>query len=478
VAGARRLRARLAWFFAVSLALLLLLYTLLAWLTLRQVLSEQLDERLGTDVRTALFAARVAETEADGGDAERVEDIFPLRWAIIRTSDGEIVFSHHPREQGAVLPHSAFDSDAPVGSTRWQDHSPPEMPERNLRVLTRRVVAADGRIFDVTVARSLGPMERELKAFVRVYILLVPLGVLVAGFLAYLAAGRLLRPVGEMAALAGRIRAKRLSERLPVEGQYEELGRLAEAFNDTLARLEDSFARLRHFTADVSHELRTPLMVLRSVGEEGLRQARDAEDLREVVGEMLEEADKLASLVETLLLLARADSGEVRLAMSPLDVSALAGESAHFLDILAEERGQRIVFEGREGAIVMADPGVLSQELNNVLHNALRHSPPGSTVTVRIVTGAEEHAVEIEDQGPGIEAEHLPRIFDRFYRVRQDRSRTTGGSGLGLAIAAWAASSHGGRIEVESEPGVGSRFRIVLPALAAANAASLGETGL
>ena len=478
MAGARRLRARLAWFFAVSLALLLLVYTLLAWLTLRQVLSEQLDERLAADVRTALFAAKAAEADPGGGEAEPVEDVFPLRWAVLRTAEGALGRSPHPREPAAALPHPALDPEAPVGSTRWQDYAPPEMPQRSLRVLTRRAAAADGRVLDVTVARSFGPMERELRAFVRVYILLVPLGVLGAGFVAYLAAGRLLRPVGEMATLAGRIRARHLSERLPVEGQYEELGRLAEAFNDTLARLEDSFARLRHFTADVSHELRTPLMVLRSVGEAGLRQATDAEDLREVVGEMLEEADKLSSLVETLLLLARADSGEVRIAKSPLDVSDLAGESAHFLEILAEERGQRIAFEGREGAMVMADPGVLSQALNNVLHNALRHSPPGSTVTVRVIAGEAEHVVEIEDQGPGIEAEHLPHIFDRFYRVRQDRSRSTGGSGLGLAIAAWAARAHGGRIEVDSEPGAGSRFKIVLPALAAAGGEPSKKPGL
>jgi len=266
-----------------------------------------------------------------------------------------------------------------------------------------------------------------------------------------------------MADRARTITAERLSERLPVENPGDEVGRLAVVFNETLARLEQSFDRLRRFTADASHELRTPLTALRTVGEVGLREPRDPAAYREVIGSMLEEVDRVTRLVESLLLLSRADAGQVPLRREPLEVSALVREVAERLGVLAEEKRVRVSVEAPPSPGVQGDPTLLRQALENLLDNAIRLSPEGGTVRIAVRDAGGALAIEVGDEGPGIAPEHRARVFDRFYRVDEARSRDRGGAGLGLAIAWWAVEAHGGRIELESEVGKGSTFRIVLP---------------
>jgi heavy metal sensor kinase len=273
-----------------------------------------------------------------------------------------------------------------------------------------------------------------------------------------------LAPVGQMAEQARRITAERLGERLPVANPVDELGQLAAVFNDTLARLERSFAQMRRFTADASHELRTPLTAIRSVGEVGLREPREAPTYRDIIGTMLEAVDRLRHLVEGLLTLSRADAGYVPLTPAPVDVAALAREVVHHLGVLAEEQHQSLAVDAWPPVPVWGDRLVLRQAIINIVDNAIKDSAAKATIRVVVTAHPQGARLAVSDTGPGIAPQHRAHVFDRFYRVDTARAGARGGTGLGLSIARWAVEAHGGRIELASEEGRGSTFRIVLPA--------------
>jgi signal transduction histidine kinase len=229
-----------------------------------------------------------------------------------------------------------------------------------------------------------------------------------------------------------------------------------------LHRLESSFAELKRFTADASHELRTPLTALRTVGEVALRQPENSLALRETIGSMLEEAQRLQDLIESLLTLARMESGEVSLSKEPVNLTALAAEVRDSLQVLAVEKKQTIELLGEDGITATADRVLLRQAVVNIIHNAIRYSPPDTRITIRTLRRDDHALIEVADQGPGIAPEHQQKVFERFYRVDKSRSRILGGHGLGLAIAKWSVERQNGRIEISSEVGKGSLFRVVL----------------
>lgn len=316
----------------------------------------------------------------------------------------------------------------------------------------------------IRLGESEEPLLRELRQMLAILLLGLPVALGIAAFGGYALARRALAPVDAMARRAEKITAEHLNERLPIENPRDELGQLARVFNDTLASLEQSFEQLRRFTADASHELRTPLTAIRSVGEVGLRRPGDASYYRDVIGSMLEEANRLTRLVDSLLALSRADAGTIQLNRTELRLLDLARESAELLEVLADEKGQSLSVTGDESVRVIADRLILRQALVNLVDNALKYSPVGGAVSVRVRSEARREAiVEIRDNGPGIAPEHQSKIFDRFYRVDKARSRGAGGAGIGLAISRWAVEANGGRIEVESEIGKGALFRVRLP---------------
>ena len=305
-------------------------------------------------------------------------------------------------------------------------------------------------------------LQEQLREILVVLVLGLPLIVALAGIGGYVLARRALAPIDHLAAEARRITADRLHQRLSVANEQDEIGRLASVINDTLARLDSSFDQLRRFTADASHELRTPLAVIRSIGEMGLRETRTPAEYKDAMGSMLEEVDRLTRLVETLLRLSRGDAGTVRLSREILDLGDLAREVVASLGILAEERQQRLEVTADTSVRVSADRLVLRDAITNVVDNAIKYSPSGSTIAMRIEADAVDATLSVTDEGPGIPAEHRERIFDRFYRIDEGRSRGSGGAGLGLAIAKWAVEANGGRLSLASS-GSGSVFRITLP---------------
>jgi len=292
----------------------------------------------------------------------------------------------------------------------------------------------------------------------------IPCAVALAMGGGYFLAGRMLAPVATMAETARTITAESLSARLRVENEQDEFGHLAGVFNETLTRLEAAFEELRRFTADASHELRTPLAAMRSVGEVSLQRSLSASAYREVIGSMLEEVSRLTHLVESLLTLTRGDSGRIQPAFEMVSLNGLVGSVADNLRVLAEEKEQILTIDAGPPVSVRCDPSILRQGLVNLLDNAVKYTPRAGAIRLAVSQwGSGEVAIEVQDSGPGIAAVHQARIFERFYRVDEARSRDHGGAGLGLATARWAVEANGGRVELESEQGGGALFRIVLP---------------
>jgi heavy metal sensor kinase len=334
-----------------------------------------------------------------------------------------------------------------------------------VRMVSRAHVLDDYPIL-IRLAHSEEPLLSRIKDLLVASLLVLPVVLAVAGFAGYSLARRALSPIEEMARRAQEITPERLDARLANDYADDELRQLAAVFNDTLARLERAFEQLRRFTADASHELRTPLAMIRSVGEVGLQKDGTRAQYRDIVGSMLEEVNRLTSLLDNLLTISRADSGHIQLQRVAVPLLALVRDSAGIFEILMEEKALRLTVEGDERVQVEGDSVFLRQAFVNVIHNAVKYSPHGGTISARVTANA--HAmviVEIRDDGPGIPLEDQPRIFDRFYRVDKARVRESGGAGLGLSIAKWAVEAHHGAITLQSQANEGSTFRISLPAV-------------
>ena len=303
-------------------------------------------------------------------------------------------------------------------------------------------------------------MRRALDEIINVAALGFPLAVTLAAIGGYLIATRSLRPLDAMARQARRIGSESLSKRLPNPNPNDELGRLATVFNETLARLEASFAELQRFTADASHELRSPLTALRAVGEVALRDGNDPAALRETIGSMLEEAQRLTDLVDALLTLARMDATKADAPREEVNIATLLDEVRDQFEVLANEKRQTIAVTSDNHLTVHADRTLLHLALVNLVHNAIQHGPADSKISITAVRRARKIDISVKDNGPGIPAEYHEKVFERFFRVDKARSRAGGGAGLGLAIAKQSVERNGGRIVLESNSDRGSVFRI------------------
>jgi heavy metal sensor kinase len=456
----RSVRVRLTLWYAGTLAVVLAVYAGGVFAFLRHSLFTSLDQQLREDFE---IAEQMLERDGPEGIRWRVGpehedgDVADSgRWVEVWSPTGQLLYRTPGSESGGLGPPRSLRAreEARARSATLVDQG-------HVRIFAAPY-AVGGLPVVLRVARTEEPLRHELRELLMVLGLGLALTLGLSAAAGYWLARRTLAPVGHMADRARTITADRLGERLPVDDAEDEFGQLATVFNETLARLERSFAELRRFTADASHELRTPLTAIRSVGEVGLRGHRDEAAYREIIGSMLEEADRLAQLVDSLLVLCRADVGAVVLRRERVDLGRLAQEVAAQLEVLAEEKRQVLSVEVLTAISAEADRVVLRQALINLLDNAIKHSPDGAHVRVVVRERAGTPAVEVIDRGPGIAAQHREAIFERFYRIDQARSREAGGAGLGLCIARWAVEAQGGHIELESDEGKGSTFRILL----------------
>jgi heavy metal sensor kinase len=291
----------------------------------------------------------------------------------------------------------------------------------------------------------------------------VPGALLIAGAAAYLLARKALAPMQQLRRSTREITADRLDRRLPVFNPDDEVGGLALTINEMIGRLERSFAEIRRFTADASHELRTPLTAIRTETEVALRAEPGAVDPQVLLSSILEECDRLARLTDQLLALSREDVGVGVQVSERLDLSALVSGVAENMNVLAEARSLTLRSDSDGAVFIRGDEVRLRQVFYNLIDNAIKYTPPGGTVHVRVAASANAAVVTVRDTGIGIAPQHLPHVFERFYRVDKARSREQGGTGLGLSISQSIVTAHGGKIELTSAPGRGTVFTVSIP---------------
>jgi two-component system, OmpR family, heavy metal sensor histidine kinase CusS len=274
-----------------------------------------------------------------------------------------------------------------------------------------------------------------------------------------------IRPVEDMATTARRISSTNLRERILPEGYPFELASLAKTFNQTLDRLEGAFERISRFSADIAHDLRTPVNNIRGEAEVALARARSADEYRDVVESCLEEAVRLSDLIGDLLFLARAESPSTNLRRERVDVGELLSGVREYYEASAADGGVSLTTTVGGGLVIAElDRTLLQRAVGNLVSNALAHTPPGGAVVLGTTVDPSTIHVEVSDTGVGIPAEALPRVFDRFFRVDSSRSQISGGSGLGLAIVQSIALLHGGKVDISSELGHGTRVTLHMPA--------------
>ena len=332
------------------------------------------------------------------------------------------------------------------------------------RVLTMPVMKG-GRVINlVQVGISLENVLNTQRRFLLIMGAVLPFGLLLASVGGWVLARRALKPVDRMTRAARRISGEYLAGRLQETGTGDELDRLAKTLNDMLVRLDGSFRQTRQFSADAAHELQTPLTILKGEIEVALRSPRSPEEYRGVLNSSLEEIDRISSLVEGLLLLARADRGVLRLDLKPLNLQELLGEVGEQMRRLAENQAVNLNYGVTEPASIQGDREHFKRLLVNLIDNAIKYTPAGGQVTLSLRCDGTRAHVGISDTGIGFTIEEQEQIFNRFYRAAEARSQRGGGAGLGLSIAQSIAVAHGGRIEVESTPGQGSTFTVSLPA--------------
>jgi heavy metal sensor kinase len=270
----------------------------------------------------------------------------------------------------------------------------------------------------------------------------------------------------QVARSAQRISGSNLSLRIPSRGAHDELDYLISTFNQMISRLENSFTQIRQFSIDVSHELRTPITIIRGQLEVALFTAQTSEQYRDAIVSSLQDIERLSQIVRALLLLSQAETGQVVLQKSPLDLAAVVHDITEQFEIPAEGAQVHLSASGADQPMTIeADRVQIERMLSNLLSNAMKFTPEGGDVRVKLSKHENEAELIVEDTGVGIPADHLPHIFDRFYRVSSPSASASPekGLGLGLSFVAWIAKAHNGSVNVESEPGKGTRFIVRLP---------------
>jgi two-component system heavy metal sensor histidine kinase CusS len=313
--------------------------------------------------------------------------------------------------------------------------------------------------FTIHIAQDRTADERFMRQFAALLAVVLGLGVAASAIIAWTVTQRGLRPIGEMTRALKRVGPKQLHERVTAVGWPRELQPLAVAFDDMLGRLEDSFARLSQFSADIAHELRTPIGNIRGEAEVALTRSRSAQEYREVIESTIAECQHLGHIVDNLLFLARTEAAEGHLQRTSFDGRAAIEKIAAFHEPIAED--QHVAISCAGAAQFRADEMLFSRAVSNLLENALRHTPAGGAIEIAIANSDGNSEVRVKDTGSGIAAEHLPRVFDRFYRA--DSSRSSEGLGLGLALVKSIMDLHGGTAKIESRAGQGTTVTLSFP---------------
>ena len=459
----RGLRFRLAFSYGIFFTILLVALGIVVRQTLDSILQNQmldtLKEEFGsfkvyfrTDAPDSWFYDRTDPDETF--TVERLRRVYmladtaghPLQWSTIYESIG----LDPPNEIQAIL-----KSGLPWARIRKDPTGIPYLIQSGL------MVDLGGHKYYLAIGRAIDQNIKTVRDFTRNYFLVVSIVIVVSGFLGWFLAARALSPVNSVADAAQRITHSNLDMQIPLRGAGDELDSMIEAFNHMMTRLNASFEQIRQFSTDVSHELRTPLTVVRGQLEVAMFTAKNIDQYRDAMAEALEGVDRLSNIVRALLMLSQAESGQLALQKTQLDFAELVRDLVDQHQIPAEAQGVRLTAELPEHCTILADRVQIERLVSNLLGNAVKYTPSGGAVKARVVSDVGRVKFIVEDTGVGIAPDHLPHIFDRFYRVPSADPEK--GLGLGLSFVAWIVRAHGGTVDVESELAKGTTFTVSLP---------------
>jgi heavy metal sensor kinase len=462
----RSIRFRLtAWYASLATVVFVVLSV---WMVL--ALNRYLEANLGDgQLRRAHQIARtlLVHVQQSGEDyvVNEIKSVYSPeimgRFIRISRADGSILFrSGEPKDasfEPSLVPKVAEGTERAF----WRKESLPD--GRSLIVGVLRFSEPSGRAFVIECGAPTASILAMVDRLKTQLLVVLPIVLVVAVGGGYLLVRQALAPVDQITRKTEQITLHNLSERLPVARTADELERLSISLNHMIERLQEAMLNSQRFIADASHELRTPLTVLRGELERMARDTRLPADSQESAGSLLEEAERLAHIVEGLLAISRLDAGEAQTAWGRFDLAELVATTADQMSLLAQDKNIRVSCEASEAVFVDGDQARLKQVVVNLVDNAIKYTPERGTVDLRVAAGEGQARFEVTDTGIGIPAGALPHVFERFFRVDSARSREQGGAGLGLAIVKSICTAHHGRVEVSSQPGKGSSFRVELP---------------
>jgi heavy metal sensor kinase len=459
------LRARLAVFSALVCGLLLSVLSVVSYGVLGRLLDADVTMRLMelTDglhgyLRFENGRPAVEHNNADGAQVAFVQEA--TRYMRIYDVDsGRLLF-----QSDGFVPMALHLTPAQVHANR--SHLQPfdvSTQYGRVRISNSAIRDRGGREYLVQVGVSLNTMDSALSRYRGLLLWLLPSALLISAAASWWLAGFALRPLSMLAGAAREIDVRTLERRLPMRGVHDELEDVATAFNDTLARLEHSVGEMRQFSAALAHELRTPLAALRGEIELSLRRSGHDAAEQATLASQIEELDRLARLIDQILMLARAESGQIRLTFAPVDVGELAASLVEQLEPVAQARTIDLRCERNGTVLVNGDAGWLQRLLLNLLDNAIKFTREGGKVVLKVSREAGRARIDVRDTGIGMPPEVTPHVFERFFQADPARSSGNDGAGVGLSLVKWIVDRHEGTIAVQSRVGEGSTFTVRLP---------------
>lgn len=460
----KTIRVRLTLWYVALLAFILVAFSTALYVALARSLDQQVDSNLRVIAEQLVSVVNIEQGqidfqngEGDTSDAANVR----ARGYLVRLVDANgLVLDTNPR-----FANLSVDAHMLEAARRGQSSLDTVMFNgQPFRIYTVPITENAQFYGALQVAQPLDEVENTLRALLLLLAAIVPLTVAFASGLGYWFAWRALAPIDQITHAAQRISAEDLSRRLNLNLLDDEVGRLARTFDAMLARLDAAFRREREFTANASHELRTPLTVMRGEIDVTLQRKRSIAEYEHALRNLGDDVDHLTELVNDLLLLARADANRLPVQVAMVNAARLVQRVADEMQTVANAKTiTLVIMKVDESLVVWADEDKLLRVLLNLVDNAIKFTPKGGQVTLAVSRDGSNAVFAVSDTGIGIPAEHLARIFERFYRVDGSRSSRTGGAGLGLAIAQALVAAQGGTIHVESAVGQGTRFSVRLP---------------
>jgi heavy metal sensor kinase len=502
------LRAKLALMYGALIALTMMAFAVIAYITVSNELMANLDASLSrasssllavlkkeqSQVKKPITARRLRSSQATVSLRDRLKlplldqsttrefvgPVQPVDSALIEDPVWSAVYEHMLLNSSNYILQVADNSGAVIW--RSENLTADSLPtissyeaegariDENrllshywLRGERHRIVMMRSGIASVTAAYPLSEIDATLRRLFSMMLYALPLVLMISVWTGWFIAGRSLRPVDDIATLARQITASNLGQRLTRSSNNDEIGRLIDTLNEMIARLESSFSQVKQFTADASHELKTPLAILMGELEVALRRPMTIEEYKATVTSCLEEVERLTHVVQGLLELSRAETGQSIIERKPVRISTLVADVCDDVLLIAETKHVQLTTDINSDLQVVGDKVRLHQAILNVVENAVKYTPSGGSVRVELRRVEDEVRLFVSDTGIGIAQEHIPFLFDRFYRVDKARSKNIHGTGLGLAIVKWIVDVHQGTIKVVSTEGAGTTMQITLP---------------